>query len=86
MGKFEKKVPFWKRMTKVLSDIFVWPMRAIFLHLLGAGILALLGITNALETEYPYLVMLAGGVVILIILGILSAGIKAFHKKKNKMK
>ena len=86
MGKFEKKVPFWKRMTKVLSDFFVWLMGVIFLELLGTGVLALLGITNALETENPYLSMLVGGVVILIILGILSAGIKAFHKKKNKMK
>lgn len=82
MGKFEKKVPFWKRMTKVLSDIFVWPMRAIFLHLLGAGVLALLGITNALETEYPYLVMLAGGVVILIILGFSLRASKLFTKRR----
>ena len=73
-------------MTKVLSDFFVWLMGVIFLELLGTGVLALLGITNALETENPYLSMLVGGVVILIILGILSAGIKAFHKKKNKMK
>ena len=85
MGNFEKKKRFtWKRFGEGVLEILAELVAVAIFFAIGAGIMALLGNKETMETVDPDLLILLGALVVLAAFGILFAIIAAVKKKKKR--
>ena len=84
MGKYEKKVPFWKKagaaVLEMLGELLIM---AVF-FLIGAGILILLGNKEAIADMDPDMPILLGALAVIALFGVIFAVVAVVRKKKKK--
>lgn len=84
MGKYEKKVPFWKKAGNAALEILGELVITAVLFAVGAGILILLGDKTAVADMDPDMTALLGALVVLAVFGMVFAVASAVRKKKKK--